>query len=93
MGRWEAQVDKVVLDDGNIVLYRADSLEALGSLDKNSVEVAVTSPPYNLCKRYSNYKCSKTSESMTKKYEQWYEDDLPEWEYQGFPSHNTLLSF
>jgi DNA modification methylase len=81
--RWEALVSKVSLDDGRIVLYQADSLETLGQLDRNSIEVAVTSPPYNLCKRYSNYKCSKTSEAMTKKYEQWYSDEMPEWEYQG----------
>lgn len=52
-------------------------------IDRNEVEVTVTSPPYNLCKRYSDYKNSKTSSSMTEKYEKWYDDDLPEWEYQG----------
>tara|TARA_R110000737_G_scaffold252825_1_gene262223 strand:+ start:1682 stop:2542 length:861 start_codon:yes stop_codon:yes gene_type:complete len=51
--------------------------------ERKSVEVTVTSPPYNLCKRYSDYKLSKTSTSMTEKYEKWYDDDLPEWEYQG----------
>jgi len=76
-------VSKVSLDNGNIVLYQADSLDTLSQLDRNSIEVAVTSAPYNLCKRYSNYKCSKTSETMTKKYEEWYEDEMPEWEYQG----------
>lgn len=52
-------------------------------IDRNEVEVTVTSPPYNLCKRYSNYEHSKTSTNMTKKYEKWYDDDLPEWQYQG----------
>ena len=37
-------------------MYLGDCLEVLPSLDRNSVEVAVTSPPYNLCKRYSDYK-------------------------------------
>ena len=64
-------------------MYLGDCLEVLPSLDRNSVEVAVTSPPYNLCKRYSDYKRSKTSTSMTEKYEKWYSDDLPEWQYQG----------
>lgn len=39
---------KVELDDGNIVLYHGDCTEVLKSLATNSVEVAVTSPPYNL---------------------------------------------
>jgi len=52
-------------------------------IQRNEVEVVVTSPPYNLCKRYSDYKIGKTSTRMTEKYEKWYEDDLPEWEYQG----------
>ena len=46
---------KVELDGGNIVLYQGDSLDVLNTLEKNSVEIAVTSPPYNLCKRYTNY--------------------------------------
>jgi len=77
-------MDKVELDNGNIVLYQGDALEVLQSLERNSIEIAVTSPPYNLCKRYSNYECSKTSASMTKKYEKWYDDEMPEWQYQGF---------
>ena len=77
-------MQKVILDGGNIVLYNADCMSVLKESERNSVEVAVTSPPYNLCKRYSNYKNSKTSASMTEKYDKWYEDEMPEWEYQGF---------
>ena len=68
----------------NGVIYLGDCMEVMQSLDRNSVEVCVTSPPYNLCKRYSDYKVSKTSKSMTEKYEKWYFDELPEWEYQGW---------
>lgn len=75
---------KIELDGGNIILYQADALEVLQTLERNSIEIAITSPPYNLCKRYSDYTNSKTSKSMTKKYEQWYADEMPEWEYQGF---------
>ena len=66
------------------VLYLGDCQEVLATLEKNSAEVCVTSPPYNLCKRYSNYKNSTTSKAMTAKYEKWYDDDMPEWEYQGW---------
>jgi len=76
---------KVELDGGNIVLYQADALRVLQEeLERNSVEIAVTSPPYNLCKRYSDYKGTAVNRAMTAKYEKWYADEMPEWEYQGF---------
>jgi len=65
------------------VMIYGDCLEVLPTLDRKSADLVVTSPPYNLNKRYSNYKNTKTSQSMTKKYEKWYADDLPEWQYQG----------
>jgi len=68
----------------NGVVYLGDCQEVMASLDRNSIEVCVTSPPYNLNKRYSNYDHSKTSKSMTEKYDKWYADDMPEWEYQGW---------
>ena len=66
-----------------------DKKKLVPFVDRNAFEVVVTSPPYNLCKRYSDYKLSKTSTSMTEKYEKWYDDDLPEWEYQG--QQQTLI--
>ena len=68
----------------NGVVYLGDCQEVMSKMERNSVEVCVTSPPYNLCKRYSYYENSKTSSSMTEKYERWYYDDMPEWEYQGW---------
>lgn len=78
-----SEIKKVEFGDV-ATLYLGDAREILSQLERNSAEVAVTSPPYNLCKRYSNYTNSKTSKSMTLKYDKWYDDDLPEWEYQGF---------
>lgn len=68
----------------NGVMYLGDCMKVMETFDRNSAEVCVTSPPYNLNKRYSNYKNSKTSRSMTEKYDKWYDDDMPEWEYQGW---------
>jgi len=65
------------------IIYKGDCLDVLQSLEKNSAEICVTSPPYNLCKRYTDYSTSKTSAAMSKKFSNWYDDDLPEWEYQG----------
>ena len=67
----------------NGIIYNGDCREVLPTLERNAVEICVTSPPYNLCKRYSNYGNSKTSKAMTEKYKNWYADELPEWEYQG----------
>jgi len=75
-------MEKREFEDG--VIYLGDCMEVMQHLDRDSIEVCVTSPPYNLCKRYSNYKNSKTSQAMTEKYDKWYFDDMPEWEYQGW---------
>ena len=66
------------------VVYNADCMEVLASLGRNSAEVCVTSPPYNLNKRYTDYSTTKTSAGMAAKFDKWYADDMPEWEYQGW---------
>ena len=51
---------------------------------KHVANICVTSPPYNLCKRYSDYTSTDIGKKMTKKYEEeWYPDELSEWLYQG----------
>lgn len=66
------------------VVYLGDCMEVMEGLERNSVEVCVTSPPYNLCKRYTNYDSTKTSKSMNEKFNKWNFDEIPEWEYQGW---------
>ena len=75
---------KVELDGGNITLYHGDCTEVLKSLSPNSVEVAVTSPPYNLHLEGAEYSKSKTAMAWNKKYEDWYHDNMSEWMYQGW---------
>lgn len=72
---------KVEFRDG--VVYHGDCLDVLPTLERGSAEVCVTSPPYNLCKRYVDYQSTSTSKSMTEKYKKWYSDEEPEWLYQG----------
>lgn len=67
----------------NGVVYHGDCLEILPTLERGSAEICVTSPPYNLCKRYSDYEKTDTSKRMVEKYEDWYADEDPEWMYQG----------
>jgi len=64
------------------VVYLGDCEDVLRALGRNSSEVCVTSPPYNLCKRYVDYK-TEVSKKMTKKFAGWYVDETNEWKYQG----------
>lgn len=75
---------KPYFENENGKLYLGDCLEVMEGMEKNSVEITVTSPPYNINKRYSDYKKSKTSEYMSERYKKWYKDEMPEWEYQGW---------
>lgn len=59
-------------------------MEVMQDLDRGCAEICITSPPYNLNKRYTNYSTTCTSKSMSERYQKWYEDDLPEWQYQGW---------
>lgn len=65
---------------GDCTLYLADCMDVLPALGE--VDWAVTSPPYNLNKAYSDGVTTPQSAKMTEKYERWYDDDLPEPEYQ-----------
>tara|TARA_R100000808_G_scaffold24427_1_gene56246 strand:- start:109 stop:858 length:750 start_codon:yes stop_codon:yes gene_type:complete len=67
----------------NGTVYLGDCLDVLKTFEKKSAEICVTSPPYNLCKRYTEYSSTKTSKAMSEKFDGWYDDELPEWQYQG----------
>lgn len=67
---------------GDATLFHGDCLEIMKSFPKGIVDLTVTSPPYNLNKKYSGGMTTKTSRKMMKKYEDWYDDELPELEYQ-----------
>ena len=57
-------------------LRHGDCLEILPTLADGSVDLVVTSPPYNLNKVASGGGSSKRN------YDGWYPDDLPESDYQ-----------
>jgi DNA modification methylase len=62
-------------------LYKAEALSFMKEMDDNSVDIIVTSPPYNLMGQYS---CkSQMNRSFTsKRLEDWYDDKMDEKEYQ-----------
>ena len=70
---------------GNATLYLGDNLEILPSLQDDSLNWCVTSPPYNLHKEHhtSPNAATATNAAMSAKYADWYEDDLEESEYQA----------
>lgn len=45
---------KPYYENGDCVIYCMDSLEAMGSLEKDTVDLTVTSPPYNIGKEYED---------------------------------------
>lgn len=65
---------------GNATLYLGDCLEVLPTLPVR-VEAVVTSPPYNLVRENSGGSTT-TMESHERRYADWYDDEMPEPEYQ-----------
>lgn len=63
-----------------VTLILGDCREVLPTLPK--VDAVVTSPPYNLVREGSGG-YSTTLQSHERRYEEWYEDELPEDEYQS----------
>jgi len=67
----------------NGVLYLGDCLDVLQTIPQNTAEIAITSPPYNLHGYLERQTTTKTSRSMTKKFETWYKETGDEELYQS----------
>lgn len=69
---------------GNATLYLGDCMSVLPTIPTNEINWGVTSPPYNLHKSYhtSPGANTKANSTMSKKYQNWYADDMDEAEYQ-----------
>jgi site-specific DNA-methyltransferase (adenine-specific) len=72
-------------------IYNRDCLEGLKELPNNSVDMVLTSPPYNMRTRVRNgmYTTREKSEHFSKKYK-YFGDDLPIEEYYQF--HKEVLT-
>ena len=69
------------------VIYLGDCFDILPTLEKNIAEIAITSPPYNLNK--TDGFCGQTG--MEKRYQNWYPDEINEYEYIGQQKHLIYL--
>lgn len=68
--------------DEAVTIYHGDCREVLPSFANDSVEIAVTSPPYNLVREWSGGGPNSKMKQLERRYEEWYDDSLPEDEYQ-----------
>jgi DNA modification methylase len=71
---------KPYYQDDVCTIYHGDCMEIMKELAP--VDLVVTSPPYNLNKRYSGGGNTEICEKMQRKYADWYADDMPEDEYR-----------
>lgn len=67
-----------------ITIYHGDCLEIMASMDSQTVDAVVTSPPYNLKKKYSECGNSSIAAKMRETYKSWYPDEMPESDYQSW---------
>lgn len=72
---------KPYYEEPNIIIYYGDCLEIMKTLLDNSVDLVITSPPYN--KHSAKRKCGKTNSWQQANISYGdFNDDLPESEYQ-----------
>jgi hypothetical protein len=70
-------------EDGSVRLYLADCLDVLPTLEAGSVDCVVTSPPYNLKKKWWDSGANGIHVELARKFaDEWYDDEIPEEEYQ-----------
>jgi site-specific DNA-methyltransferase (adenine-specific) len=76
---------KPYYEHAGITIYHGDCREVLAELPDASCEIAITSPPYNLIKKWSETSGPNSIYSNWQAWtdDVWYEDDIPEDEYQS----------
>ena len=68
---------------GPCLLVNADCLAVLPLLEAGSVDAVVTSPPYNLCKKWWDCGANGIHKELAAKFaNEWYPDEVDEPEYQ-----------
>ena len=73
-------------------IYNCDCIDGLKQLSDKSIDLVVTSPPYNMRTRIRDgqYTTRETSEHFSKKYA-YFPDDLPIDEYYEFHKHVLIF--
>lgn len=69
-------------DSGGITIYHGDCREILPTLADASVEITITSPPYNLVKEWTGGGPGSNMKAHEALIEEWYTDEIPEEDYQ-----------
>ncbi len=69
--------------DSAVTIYHGDCREILPELEDASVDMTVTSPPYNLKKKWWDCGANGCHGELADKFaNEWYDDEIPEAEYQ-----------
>ena len=70
-------------EHAGVTIYHGDCREVLPALENNSVDISVTSPPYNLVKEWSGGGPNSNYKSLERLYGEWYPDEQAEADYQA----------
>lgn len=77
--------NKVEFEHG--IIYHGDCFDILPTIQYKSCEIAITSPPYNLNKSHGY----GGNTGMKERYQNWYPDEINEYEYIGQQKHLIYL--
>jgi len=77
-----ARVMEPYYQDQSVTIYHGDCRDVLPSLGDASVEIVVTSPPYNLVREWSGGGANSKMKNVDRKLLEWYDDEIPESDYQ-----------
>ncbi len=86
---------KLFYDENGFTLYNGDCIEVMDSLDAESVDIVITSPPYGTCRNETFSKESNQKRKYNMRYDEFVEDRTPQeycdWTVSVFNSMERVL--
>lgn len=86
---------KPYYDKDGFTLYNGDCIEAMNSLDADSIDIVITSPPYGTCRNETFSKESNQKRKYNMRYDEFVEDKTPaeycKWSVDVFNAMDRVL--